>query len=98
MARQRRIDPAEVQEAFRAVGEMVGHRLELKKRSYGSGTVHFWCECSCGYASGRGRSLRFALGSGIGHLKRVADRLSPEERPTRETPTSMEIQQIVAGL
>lgn len=72
-----------MKDAFAAAAELLGHRMNLEHRAYGR-TTHYWITCSCGYESGHGKSARFAVSSGIGHAKRVADRLGPDVRPTRD--------------
>jgi hypothetical protein len=81
-------------DAFKAASEMLGHKIELRQTKVAGGKArHYWIVCDCGYESGHGRSLRFAMSSGIGHAQRVSERLSPEERPRRvsDTPSAAEV-------
>jgi len=59
------------------LGELVGHDVRLEQRRYGR-TTHYWSMCSCGYESGHGKSSRFAIAAGAGHLKRIGARLRAE--------------------
>ena len=60
---------------FDAAADVLGHRLELRERAYGA-TRLYWIDCSCGYESKPGRSRKFALNAGIGHVQRVGERVS----------------------
>lgn len=62
---------------WEAAERMLGHKITSKSRKHGTVT-HHWVECSCGYASSPGKSARFAIGSGLGHVRRVAERLRGE--------------------
>lgn len=77
--------------AFSAAGDMLGHKVELGTRRYGPKTVRYWVTCRCGYESSPGRSFRFAVSAGVGHLARMAEQLSPEKREElrRDTPGSV---------
>jgi hypothetical protein len=68
---------------FDAAQEVLGHKLTPRRRRYGK-TTHHWVTCSCGYESKPGKSLMFATNAGIGHVKRVADKLRREEAERRE--------------
>lgn len=62
------------------------HRLTPRRVKINETTWHHWTTCSCGYESSPGRSKKFAVSSGIGHIQRVADRLMAENGvspPTR---------------
>jgi hypothetical protein len=79
---------------WEAAGDLLGHEIKSQSRKYGA-TTHHWVECSCGYKSEPGKSVRFAISSGIGHIKRVRQRLegvglvsSGEIETTREYPAS----------
>lgn len=53
------------------------HQLTPRKKVTGRVTKH-WTECSCGYASSPGKSARFAISAGIGHIQRVTARIHAE--------------------
>jgi hypothetical protein len=82
--------------AFEQASKMLGHRVELAHKNFGK-TVHYWVVCDCGYESGHGRSFRFAMSAGVGHMGRVAKALQPAQRPRRDTPTVVEVPQTVIG-
>ncbi len=63
-----------LEEAFAVAEERTGHRVVMRERRYGK-TSHYWCECSCGYESGHGKSYRFAISSAVGHIGRIAARM-----------------------
>lgn len=71
--------------AFTSAGEMLGHRVAPKNGRNGNGVRIYWVECSCGYASSPGKSFKFAMNSGVGHLQRISERLSPPEPNQRRT-------------
>jgi hypothetical protein len=79
--------------AFGQAAKMLGHQVELHTRSYGR-TKHYWVSCDCGYASSPGNSFRFAMSAGVGHIQRVSKALEPAARPTRDTPTAVDIPQV----
>lgn len=66
---------------FQAAKELLGHDVEVKSRKV-NGRVTYWkAVCSCGYESSEFKnSLRTATGAGIGHAKRVAERLRLENQ------------------
>jgi hypothetical protein len=55
-----------------AAADMLGHELESHRRQVNGTTWHHWVTCSCGYESSPGKSKRFAVSAGIGHIRRVA--------------------------
>ncbi len=59
---------------FDAMTDLLGHDVQLKTRAYGK-TRHFWSVCDCGYESAPGKSKTFAINSGIGHLRRISQRI-----------------------
>ncbi len=64
---------------FQAAAELLGHRPDVKHRKANGTTTYWWGECDCGWKSSEYRnSQRTAIGSAIGHAKRVADRLRLE--------------------
>lgn len=63
---------------FQAARELLGHDLDVKQRRINGTTTHYWVECSCGYKTEPGKSMRYHTSAAIGHAKRVADRLRAE--------------------
>lgn len=64
---------------FEALQELLGHRVEVRKRKVNGSVTVFWAECSCGYTSSEFRnSSRTATGAAYGHLKRTTERLKRE--------------------
>ena len=53
------------------------HRLEHKTKivapDRNGQRKRFWVECSCGYASEPGKSWKYSVGAGVGHIQRIAD-------------------------
>lgn len=80
---------------WQAAADLLGHRLDSKSRRYGS-TTHHWVVCSCGYESSPGKSARFAISAGIGHVRRVADQLRRAgELELPDTPGDVDVPQAV---
>jgi len=69
--------------------------MTSKSRRYGK-TTHHWVVCSCGYESSPGKSMRFAISAGIGHISRVADALrAAGELDLPDTPDGLPVPQTV---
>lgn len=77
---------------WQAAADLLGHTVTSKSRRYGK-TTHYWVVCSCGYESSPGRSSRFAVSAGIGHVRRVADRLREAGRlpDLPDTPSGLDV-------
>jgi hypothetical protein len=55
-----------------AAATMLGHEVTSHRRQVNGTTWHHWTTCSCGYESSPGKSKRFAISAGLGHIQRVA--------------------------
>lgn len=66
----------EIVNRFQAVKELLGHDVKVEQRKVNGRVIYYKAVCSCGYESSEFKnSPRTATGAGIGHAKRVADRL-----------------------
>lgn len=79
----RHVDRFEAAAALLADHQLTHHTKIVAADRHGQ-RKRFWVTCSCGYATEPGKSWRYTVGAGVGHVQRVADKMRAEGQLTRE--------------